>query len=87
MKKNNPNKLSLSIIIPVYNGADVMGDTIKSILSQDYKDFDLILVNDCSTDNSEEVIKSFKDPRIKYFKNEKNLGYSRNIESCRLFYF
>ena len=82
MKKNGL-KMRFSICMPVYNGAKVISPTIRSILSQSFSNFDLIMVNDCSKDNTEEVVKSFKDKRIKYYKNEKNLGYSRNIEECR----
>ncbi len=69
--------------MPVYNGAAVISPTIKSILSQSYSNFELIIVNDHSTDNSEKVVKRFRDKRIKYYENKKNLGYSRNIEECR----
>jgi len=82
MKKNDL-KIRFSICMPVYNGAKVISSTIKSILSQSFSNFDLIMVDDCSKDNTEEVIKAFKDKRIKYYKNEKNLGYSGNIEECR----
>lgn len=82
MKKNNL-KMRFSICMPVYNGAKVISPTIKSILSQSFSNFDLVIVDDCSKDNSKEVIKSFKDKRIKYYRNEKNLGYSGNIEKCR----
>lgn len=76
-------RMKISVCMPVYNGASVIAPTLKSILSQSYKNFELIIVNDCSTDNSAEVVKSFRDKRVKYFENKKNLGYSRNIEECR----
>jgi len=76
-------QLKFSICMPAYNGGEVIGETIKSILSQSFKNYDFIIVNDDSSDNTAEVIKSFKDPRIKYFKNKKNLGYSKNLEVCR----
>lgn len=69
--------------MPVYNGAKVIEPTLKSILSQSFINYDLIIVDDCSTDASEKIIKSFEDKRIRLFKNEKNLGYSRNLEECR----
>ena len=52
------------------------------MLNQTYLDFEIIVVDDCSTDNSEEVVKSFKDPRIKFFKNEKNLGMVPNANKA-----
>lgn len=75
--------MKFSVIMPVYNGAKVIEPTIQSILSQSYRNFDLILIDDCSKDNSGEVIKKIRDGRIKYFRNEKNLGYSGNLEECR----
>jgi len=45
--------------------------------------YDLIVVDDCSKDNTEEVVKKIRDKRIKYFKNKQNLGYSGNLEECR----
>lgn len=58
----------VSIIIPIYNSKNYIADTILSCLNQSYKNFELILVNDESTDHTEEEIFKFKDSRIKYFK-------------------
>ena len=66
----------LSVLVPVYNSQNFLRDTINSILSQTFEDFELILLNDASTDESEKVIESFNDSRIKYYKNEHNLGIS-----------
>ncbi len=63
----------ISVVLPVYNAEQYVKDTIKSILVQSYQNFELIIINDGSTDNSEEYIVQFKDTRIKYIKNEKNL--------------
>ena len=52
------------------------------MLDQTYQDFEIIIVDDRSTDNSEEVVKSFKDPRIRFFKNEKNLGMVPNTNKA-----
>ncbi len=76
-------KLKFSICMPVYNGAGVVSLTIKSILSQSYKYFELIVVDDKSKDNTLSVVKNIKDKRIKVYGNELNLGYSGNIEECR----
>ena len=65
-----------SVLIPVYNGAPFIKEAVESILNQSFTDFELILLNDASPDNSEEIIKIFKDARIRYYRNEKNLGIS-----------
>jgi glycosyltransferase involved in cell wall biosynthesis len=63
-----------SVIIPVYNGADYLGETIESVLDQTYSHFELIIVDDASTDDSHEVISGFKDERITNICHEQNLG-------------
>lgn len=78
MDKNiNP---AISVLIPVYNGQQYLSEAISSILNQTYSDFELIIVDDGSADESEKVIKSFDDRRIVYSKNEVNKGliYSLN---------
>ena len=59
----------ISIIIPAYNAADYLAQTIESVLNQTYSDFELILIDDGSTDRTREIIKDYqcKDARIKYF--------------------
>lgn len=71
---------SLSIIMPVYNASQFVSEAIQSALNQTYKDLELIIINDGSSDNSKSIIKSFTDSRIKYFENKKNSGivFSRN---------
>ncbi|MCF2627780.1 glycosyltransferase family 2 protein [Fusobacterium mortiferum] len=71
----------VSIIMPSYNTANYIGESINSVINQSYKNWELIIVDDCSTDNTDEVIKDFlKDSRIKYLKNKENSGaaISRN---------
>lgn len=70
----------VSVIMPSYNTADYIANSIKSVLNQTYTDFELIIVDDCSTDSTESVVKSFSDDRIKFLKNERNSGaaLSRN---------
>ncbi len=73
----------VSIIMPNYNCGKFLQETINSVLNQTYRNWELLIVDDCSTDNSVEVIRSFcdKDERIKLFVNEKNSGAaaSRNL--------
>lgn len=65
----------ISIIMPSYNTAKYIKESIQSVLAQTYPDWELIIVDDCSTDNTDEVVQPFlSDERIKYFKNEKNSG-------------
>lgn len=75
--------LKFSILIPTYKGASVIGETLKSILSQKFDNFDIIIQEDASKDNIEKVVRSFNDKRIKFFRNEKNLGYPKNLENAR----
>lgn len=67
----------ISVLMPVYNGEKYLEESIKSILNQTFRDFELLIVNDCSTDNSLKIIKSFmkKDKRIKLINNKKNKGF------------
>lgn len=64
----------VSIIMPSWNTGRFIAESIESVLAQTYKNWELLIVDDCSTDNTDEVVASFKDTRIKYFKNEKNSG-------------
>lgn len=70
----------VSIIMPSYNTASFIKETIQSVLNQTYSNWELIIVDDCSTDNTDEVVETIKDSRIKYYKNDKNSGaaVSRN---------
>lgn len=64
----------VSVIIPTYNRAHLVGRAIKSVLNQTFQDFELIVVDDGSTDNTKEVVNSFSDTRIRYIKHEINKG-------------
>ena len=70
----------VSIIMPSYNTARFINQSIESVLAQTYTNWELIIVDDCSTDYTDEVVKKYNDARIKYFKNECNSGaaVSRN---------
>ena len=69
-------KPNISIIIPVYNVEPYLAKCLDSACGQTLKNIEILIVNDCSPDNSEEIIKHYmaKDPRIKYIKHEENLG-------------
>ena len=71
----------VSIVMPSYNTEPFIAESIQSVLQQSYPNWELIIVDDCSTDNTDEVVESYlSDARIKYLKNEKNSGaaVSRN---------
>lgn len=71
----------VSIIMPSYNTAKYISDSIDSVLGQTYTNWELIIVDDCSTDNTDDIVNEYSsDNRIKYLKNEKNSGaaVSRN---------
>ena len=72
----------VSVCIPVYNGSASIAESIASVLGQTFKDFRLIVCDNCSTDNTEEVVQSFHDPRLTYVRNEKNLGLVGNANRC-----
>lgn len=67
---------TVSVIIPTYNRAHLLGRAIQSVLAQTYEDFEIIVVDDASTDVTEQVVKSFADDRINYIRHQKNKGGS-----------
>lgn len=70
----------VSIIMPSYNTAQYIGESIQSVIEQTYTNWELIIVDDCSTDRTDEVVKGVQDERIRYLKNGHNSGaaVSRN---------
>lgn len=69
-----------TIVIPVYNKENFIGKTLESVLKQTYADFEVIIVNDGSTDNSETIIQTFKDRRIQFFSKEnEGVAVARNF--------
>ena len=65
----------ISVIMPVYNGEKYLRQSIESVIQQTYKDWELIIVNDCSTDNSRDIMQSYADAdsRIRIVDNSSNL--------------
>ena len=74
----------ISVIVPIYNAENFLKVTVTSILAQSFTDFELILIDDCSTDNTLDVAKSFDDPRIKILQTEKKLGYPGAVRNVGL---
>jgi len=73
-----PRQPEVSVVMPVYNGARYVGVAIESVLEQTFHDFELVVVNDASTDDSAAVIATFNDPRIRAYDNAQNLGMTGN---------
>ena len=71
----------VSVIIPTYNRPELLEKAIFSVLSQTFQDFELLIVDDASTENCRDIVNGFKDDRIKYIRNEHNKGIAavRNI--------
>lgn len=68
----------VSVILPVYNTEKYIRDSVQSILDQTFKDFELIIINDASTDGTLNVLKKFNDSRIRLLSNKINQGISKN---------
>lgn len=64
----------VSVLMPVYNVAPYLKEAMDSILNQTYRDFELIVLNDCSPDNSEEILDTFSDERIVRYRGQQNVG-------------
>jgi glycosyltransferase involved in cell wall biosynthesis len=65
---------AVSVVIPCYNRSSTLGRAIKSVLDQSYQDFEIIVVDDASTDPTDEVVKNIKDGRITYIRHQNNQG-------------
>jgi glycosyltransferase involved in cell wall biosynthesis len=73
----------VSVLIPTYNYAFCLDEAVQSVLNQTVQDFELVIIDDCSKDNTDEVVKKYlTDPRIRYYKNEVNLGLVGNWNKC-----
>jgi len=68
----------VSISIPTYKGANFIAETIESVLSQEYQDFEILVFDDASPDETRDIVLSIKDDRISYFRNDSNLGPEGN---------
>lgn len=69
----------VTVLLPVYNGAKYLRTAIKSILAQTFKDYELLIINDGSFDDSDGIVKSFNDPRIRYLENVENIGLIKTL--------
>ena len=81
------SNITISILMPAYNAAEYIREAIDSILNQTFTNFEFVIINDGSTDATEEIILSYSDERIQYYANECNIGIvktlNRGIDLCR----
>lgn len=78
---------TVSFVVPCYKLAHLLPECVNSILGQTYGEFEVLIMDDCSPDNTPEVARSFNDPRVRYIRNDPNLGalrnYNKGIELSR----
>lgn len=74
-----PNPPCVSVLLTVYNGLPYLRQAIESVLQQTFQDFELVIVDDASTDGSVDCVRSYQDPRIRLVINERNLGQARSL--------
>lgn len=79
MDTMTPNTPKVTVLMPVYNVAQYVGEAIGSILDQTYSDFELLVINDGSTDATREKVLSFTDSRIRFVENERNIGLANTL--------
>jgi|GEM_PF-604889 len=65
---------TITVVIPTYNKADFISQTIESVLQQTYKNFEIVIIDDCSNDNTEQVIQKYLSDKVRYFKHATNWG-------------
>src|SRR5262249_40939182 len=74
---------TVSIILPAFNAADYLEATVRSVLAQTFTDFELLLLDNASTDDTPAVATALVDPRLQYRRNPTNVGYAGNVELGR----
>lgn len=79
---NVNSQVLISVCIPVYNGDNYIRESIDSVLNQTEGNFELLVVDNCSTDHTLEILAAYNDPRIKVFVNKENLGAVPNFNRC-----
>jgi len=72
-----------SVLIPTYNGARYLSESIDSVLNQTYRDFELLVLDNASTDETQQILARYRDPRLRVFRNDRNLGFIGNVERGR----
>jgi len=74
--------VTVSVCIPTYRGAKHLAETIQSVLGQSFTDFELLVLDDASPDETADVVARFADPRLTYLRNESNIGAQANWNRC-----
>lgn len=77
-----PRKPLVSVAIPTYRGAKTIGTAIESVLDQTLADFELIVIDDASSDKTLQIISTYTDSRIRFYQNTHNLGHAANWNRC-----
>jgi len=72
----------VSVCIPTYNCGKYIGQAIKSVLNQDFENYELIISDNASTDDTENIVRNFHNQGLTYMKNERNIGYVGNLNRC-----
>lgn len=73
---------TVTVCIPTYNRADLLRSTIGSVLAQSFEDYVLVVADNASEDDTEAVVRSFDDPRVRYLRHEANIGPTANFNAC-----
>lgn len=77
---NSKNDDLVSIVLATYNGSSTLPEAVRSIYEQSYKNWELIIIDDCSSDDVHKALDDYaNDPRIKLYRNEKNIGLARSL--------
>ncbi len=71
----------VTVLMSVYNGEKYLREAINSILNQTFKNFEFLIINDGSTDKTEELLKYYNDPRVKIYTNKKNIGLTKSLNT------
>ena len=69
----------VTVLMPTFNVSQYVKDAVESVLGQTYSDFELLVIDDCSSDNTIDIVRGIKDPRIRIERNERNLGLADNL--------
>lgn len=72
----------ISVCIPTYNSGEFLSEAIQSVLDQSFQNFELIISDNASEDNTTEIVNAFNDSRIQYYRNKKNIGMYENFNHC-----